>query len=117
MPGRMASVAADQRDPARAGAQVVSALPLLPYDWHGVVSSPPPAASTAPRSPRTSAGCVRTRPAGKRGANPGKFLAPSTTLGLRTRNSLFRTRLIQRMLISSTKTLATDPALPDYAAA
>ncbi len=53
----------------------------------------------------------------QRGANPGKFLAPSTALGLRTRNSLFRTRLVQEMLISSTKTLATDLALPDYTAA
>jgi hypothetical protein len=28
---------------------------------------------------------------------------------------MFRTRLIQRLLVSSTKSLATDADLPDYA--
>ena len=50
----------------------------------------------------------------QRGANPGRFLAPSTALGLRTRNRLFRTGLVKKMLVSSTKALATDDALPDY---
>ncbi|MCP2165970.1 FAD-dependent monooxygenase [Goodfellowiella coeruleoviolacea] len=35
-PGRMASVAADQRTPGRAGTQVVFAAPRLDYDWHDI---------------------------------------------------------------------------------
>ncbi|WP_242895370.1 FAD-dependent monooxygenase [Actinomadura litoris] len=50
----------------------------------------------------------------QRGANPGKFLAPASALGLRFRNALFSSRVGQRMLISSTKSLATDTDLPDY---
>ena len=50
----------------------------------------------------------------QRGANPGKFLAPASTLGLRFRNTLFGTRLVQKLLISSTKSLATDADLPEY---
>jgi 2-polyprenyl-6-methoxyphenol hydroxylase-like FAD-dependent oxidoreductase len=50
----------------------------------------------------------------QRGANPGKFLAPASTLGLRFRNTLFSTRLVQKLLISSTKSLATDAYLPEY---
>lgn len=50
----------------------------------------------------------------QKGANPGKFLAPATGWGLRLRNRLFATSAMQRMLLGSTKRLATDTALPDY---
>ncbi|MDL4776600.1 FAD-dependent monooxygenase [Actinomadura xylanilytica] len=52
----------------------------------------------------------------QRGANPGRFLAPASRLGLRSRNTLFASRLGRRLLISSTKSLATDTGLPEYAA-
>jgi 2-polyprenyl-6-methoxyphenol hydroxylase-like FAD-dependent oxidoreductase len=51
----------------------------------------------------------------QRGANPGQFLAPPTAARLRMRPSMFKSRLIQRLLVSSTKSLATDVDLPDYA--
>ncbi|MDH2425294.1 FAD-dependent monooxygenase [Sphaerisporangium sp. TRM90804] len=51
----------------------------------------------------------------QRGANPGRFLAPATALGLRSRNTLFGTRLFQRLLVSGTRSLATDSDLPEYA--
>ena len=50
----------------------------------------------------------------QRGANPGKFLAPASGLGLGVRNTLFGTRVVQKLLISSTKSLATDADLPEY---
>jgi 2-polyprenyl-6-methoxyphenol hydroxylase-like FAD-dependent oxidoreductase len=50
----------------------------------------------------------------QRGASPGQFLAPSTATRLRLRNAMFANRLIQRLLIASTKSLATDSELPDY---
>ena len=50
----------------------------------------------------------------QRSANPGQFLAPPTATRLWMRNTMFRTRLIQRLLVSSTKSLATDVDLPDY---
>ena len=50
----------------------------------------------------------------QRSANPGQFLAPPTATRLWMRNTMFKTRLIQRLLVSSTKTLATDVDLPDY---
>lgn len=50
----------------------------------------------------------------QRGANPGQFLAP-TAARLWMRNTMFKSRLIQRLLVSSTKSLATDADLPDYA--
>jgi 2-polyprenyl-6-methoxyphenol hydroxylase-like FAD-dependent oxidoreductase len=50
----------------------------------------------------------------QRGANPGKFLAPASGLGLGVRNTLFGTRLVQKLLISSTKSLATEADLPEY---
>jgi 2-polyprenyl-6-methoxyphenol hydroxylase-like FAD-dependent oxidoreductase len=52
----------------------------------------------------------------QRSANPGQFLAPPTATRLWMRNTMFRTRLIQRLLVSSTKSLATDVDLPDYVA-
>lgn len=193
VPGRMASVAADQQDPARAGAFVVFASPPLRHDWReldqqkaaitdaftglgwhvprlldGLRQAPELYFDSISRvsAPNWVSGRVallgdaawgvtlggmgvgtglvgayvlagelaaaggehraafaayerRMRPyAGRwqRGASPGKFLAPSTSLGLWTRNSLFRTRLVRKMLISSTKVLATDQALPDYPA-
>ena len=51
----------------------------------------------------------------QRGASPGRFLAPSTSRGLRFRNALLSTQLAQRMLVGSTRTAATDAALPEYA--
>ena len=50
----------------------------------------------------------------QRSANPGQFLAPPTATRLWMRNTMFKTRLIQRLLVSSTKSLATDADLPDY---
>jgi hypothetical protein len=50
----------------------------------------------------------------QRSANPGQFLAPPTATRLWTRNTMLKTRLIQRLLVSSTKSLATDVDLPDY---
>lgn len=50
----------------------------------------------------------------QRSASPGQFLAPPTATRLWMRNTMFRTRLIQRSLVSSTKSLATDVDLPDY---
>jgi 2-polyprenyl-6-methoxyphenol hydroxylase-like FAD-dependent oxidoreductase len=52
----------------------------------------------------------------QRAANPCQFLAPSTAARLRVRNVLLSRRLVQRMLVSSTKSLATDLDLPEYAA-
>jgi autotransporter translocation and assembly factor TamB len=53
----------------------------------------------------------------QRGANPGKFLAPATVSGLRFRNTLLASRPIQRLLVRSTKSLATDADLPEYTVA
>ena len=50
----------------------------------------------------------------QRGANPGQFLAPPTATRLRMRNTMFKSRLIQRLLVASTRSLATDVDLPDY---
>ena len=50
----------------------------------------------------------------QRGANPGEFLAPSTATRLRLRNAMFRSRAVRRMLVASTRFLATDGDLPDY---
>lgn len=50
----------------------------------------------------------------QKGANPGKFLAPATRHGLALRNQLLATSVVQRMLLSGTKRLATDTDLPDY---
>ena len=52
----------------------------------------------------------------QRGANPGQFLAPTTATRLRLRNMMFANRLVQRLLVASTKSLATDAGLPDYPA-
>jgi 2-polyprenyl-6-methoxyphenol hydroxylase-like FAD-dependent oxidoreductase len=52
----------------------------------------------------------------QRGANPGQFLAPSTRTLLWLRNAMFRRRLVQRLLVSSSKSLATNFDLPEYAA-
>jgi hypothetical protein len=50
----------------------------------------------------------------QKAANPGKFLAPGTRAGLWTRDALFRRKLVRRMMVAGTKTIATDDALPDY---
>ncbi|GAA5185394.1 FAD-dependent monooxygenase [Rugosimonospora acidiphila] len=50
----------------------------------------------------------------QRGAHPGKFLAPGTGWGLWLRNSMFRTSLFRRMLISGSASMATDAGLPEY---
>ncbi|RGC65401.1 6-hydroxynicotinate 3-monooxygenase precursor [Micromonospora sp. MW-13] len=50
----------------------------------------------------------------QKGANPGKFLAPATRRGLALRNRLMAASVVQRMLLSGTKSLATDTDLPDY---
>lgn len=54
-----------------------------------------------------------TRP--QRGMGPGRFLAPKTATGLRVRNALLGNPLVQRMMVSGTKSLATKDALPEYA--
>ena len=46
-----------------------------------------------------------------------KFLAPATVSGLRFRNTLLASRPIQRLLVRSTKSLATDADLPEYTVA
>ncbi|WP_020574034.1 FAD-dependent monooxygenase [Actinopolymorpha alba] len=191
VPGRMASVAADQRNPDRVGAFVVFVSPRLDYDWRDIDQQKKLIADTftglrwhvphllaglrdAPELyfdsisrasvPAWSSGRAallgdaawgvtlggmgvgtaivgayvlagelaaaggdhragfsayenRMRPYAarwQRGASPGKFLAPASALGLWFRNSLLGTRLAQRLLISSTKTLATDADLPEY---
>jgi 2-polyprenyl-6-methoxyphenol hydroxylase-like FAD-dependent oxidoreductase len=50
----------------------------------------------------------------QKGANPGQFLAPSTAIRLRIRDAMFKTSLVRRMMIASTKSMATDVQLPDY---
>ncbi|MEU8661632.1 FAD-dependent monooxygenase [Actinoplanes philippinensis] len=50
----------------------------------------------------------------QKGANPGKFLAPATRLGLALRNRLLAASVVQRIVLSGTKSLATDANLPDY---
>ncbi len=50
----------------------------------------------------------------QRSANPGQFLAPPTATRLWMRNTMFKSRLIQRLLVASTQSLATDVDLPDY---
>ena len=50
----------------------------------------------------------------QKGANPGKFLAPATRRGLALRNRLLAAGVVQRMLLSGTKSLATDADLPAY---
>ena len=194
VPGRMAGIGADRRDPARAGAQVVFAAPLVPdywqdpdrqkalivktfgdLGWHvpalldglrqaselyfdsisrvsvptwvtgriallgdaawgvtlggmgvgtGLVGAYVLAGELAAAHGDHRAGFAayqqRMRPYAarwQRGTNTGKLLAPATALGLWTRNNLFRSRLVRKMLVSSTKAGATDQAMPDYAAA
>jgi 2-polyprenyl-6-methoxyphenol hydroxylase-like FAD-dependent oxidoreductase len=193
VPGRMASICADQRDPDRVSAFVVFASPLLDYDWHDIEQHKriisdaftglrwhvPHLLGTLRDAqdvyfdsisrvtvPRWSAGRIallgdaawgvtlggmgvgtgivgayvlagelaaargdhstalaayENRMRGyaskwQRGANPGQFLAPSTAIRLRIRNTMFRTRLVQRLLVASTRSLATGADLPDYAA-
>ncbi|MEV4758771.1 FAD-dependent monooxygenase [Micromonospora sp. NPDC049559] len=192
VPGRMASVAADPRDPDKAGAFAVFASPPLDHDWHdldrqkkliaeafaglrwhvplllaglrdapelyfdsisrvsvpawtsgrfallgdaawgvtlggmgvgtGLVGAYVLAGELAAAGGDHRAGFAayerRMRPYAarwQRGANPGKFLAPASALGLRFRNTLFDSRLFQKMLLGSTKSLATDAGLPEYA--
>lgn len=50
----------------------------------------------------------------QRGANPGRFLAPASAAGLWLRNTMFRTQMVQRMLVSSSRSIATTSDLPDY---
>jgi 2-polyprenyl-6-methoxyphenol hydroxylase-like FAD-dependent oxidoreductase len=191
VPGRMASIAADQRDPGRAGALLVFASPRLDYGWHdmeqqkklvadaftGLRWHVPHLLGTLRDAselyfdsvsrvgvPRWSAGRVallgdaawgvtlggmgvgtgivgayvlagELAAAGgdhraaftayeqrlrghaarwQRGANPGQFLAPPTATRLWLRNTLFKTRLVQWLLVAGTKSLATDAGLPSY---
>lgn len=192
VPGRMASIAADERDPARAGAFCVFAARRKDYDWNDIdqhkelitaaftgmrwhVPQLLDALRDAPElyfdsisrvtmpnwtSSRVAllgdagygvtlggmvvgAGVVgayvlagelalaggdhlvafaayenRMRKlAGRwqRGSSPGQFLAPSTATRLWLRDTLLRRPLVQRLLLSSTRALATDQELPDYA--
>ena len=193
VPGRMAGISADLRDPARARAFVVFASPELEYDrgdveqqkkliasafaglrWHvpHLLESLEPAselyfdAICRVHVPRMSAGRVAllgdaafgvtlggmgvgtgivgayvlagelaTSGGDHRGAfeayerrmrgyangwqkraSPGRFLAPATGPGLRLRNALLGNRLVQRMMISGTKSLATGFDLSEYTA-
>ena len=50
----------------------------------------------------------------QRGASPGHFLAPATATGLRVRNTLLRNGSVRKLMLSSTKSLATTADLPDY---
>jgi 2-polyprenyl-6-methoxyphenol hydroxylase-like FAD-dependent oxidoreductase len=47
-------------------------------------------------------------------ASPGGFLAPSTATRLALRNALLRRRFVQRLMIGSTRLLASDLDLPEY---
>ncbi|WP_018684738.1 FAD-dependent monooxygenase [Actinokineospora enzanensis] len=191
LPGRMASIATDPRDPAVGGAFVVFAAPRLEYadrdlgqqkalitralsgmEWHvprllaGLAAAPELYFDSISRVvvPHWSTGRVallgdaawgvtlggmgvgtavvgayvlagelaqaggdhvtafaayEERMRGyaskwQRGANPGAFLAPKTAFGLRFRNTMFSNGLVRRMLVRSTKSLATAPELPDY---
>jgi 2-polyprenyl-6-methoxyphenol hydroxylase-like FAD-dependent oxidoreductase len=191
VPGRMASVALDDRDPGRAGAFLVFASPRLEYDttdvgrqkelvagaFAGVRWLVPQLLATLPAAPelyfdsisrvsvpRWSTGRVallgdaaggvtlggmgvgagvvgayvlagelaaargdhhaafaayerRMRAyAGRwqRGAAPGEFLAPSTATRLWLRNALLRRKVVQRLLIASTRSIATELDLPAY---
>ncbi|HVV23384.1 MAG TPA: FAD-dependent monooxygenase [Pseudonocardiaceae bacterium] len=191
VPGRMASIKADLRDPTRAGALVVFAAPRLDVGWRDVEAQKRIVADTfadlgwhtttllagladaddlyfdsisrvsVPRwhsgrvallgdaawgvtlggmgvgtgvvgayvlagelaaaggDHRAGFAAYENRMRGyaakwQKSANPGQFLAPSTALRLRLRNAMFRSNLVQRMLIASTKSFATDIALPDY---
>jgi 2-polyprenyl-6-methoxyphenol hydroxylase-like FAD-dependent oxidoreductase len=53
----------------------------------------------------------------QRGAQPGRFLAPATRYGLALRNGMFANRVVRKMMLSGTRSLATDAGLPDYAPA
>lgn len=191
LPGRMASVAADPRDPDRAGALVVFTSPQLDHDWHDIeqqrqivadafsgmgwyvprlleglkaaselyfdaicrVSVPrwttdrialigdaawgvtlggmgvgtgivgayvlagEVASAGGDHATALAAYERRMRPYAarwQRSANPGKFLAPGTKGGLGFRNALFKSHLFQKMLVSSTESLAVDAGLPNY---
>jgi 2-polyprenyl-6-methoxyphenol hydroxylase-like FAD-dependent oxidoreductase len=191
VPGRMASVAADQRSPDRAVAFVVFASPRLDAGWHdldrqkslitgsfaglrwhvphllaglqdagelyfdsisrvrvpawssgrtallgdaawgvtlggmgvgtGIVGAYVLAGELASAGGDHRAGFAayeeRMRPYAarwQRGASPGKFLAPASAPGLRLRNALLSTHLVQKMLIGSTASMATDVGLPQY---
>jgi 2-polyprenyl-6-methoxyphenol hydroxylase-like FAD-dependent oxidoreductase len=193
VPGRMASVSADHRDPSRATALVVFASPQLDCDWRDqdrqkaiitdtfadlgwhvprLLAALPAADElyfdaicrvTAPNwvngriallgdaawgvtlggmgvgtglvgayvlagelaaaggDHRAGLAAYQQRMRGyaakwQRGANPGQFLAPPTATRLRLRNAMLGNRLVQRMLVASTKSLATATALPDYTA-
>jgi 2-polyprenyl-6-methoxyphenol hydroxylase-like FAD-dependent oxidoreductase len=50
----------------------------------------------------------------QRHASPGGFLAPSTATRLALRNAMFRRKFVQRLMVGSSHTLATDLDLPDY---
>ena len=50
----------------------------------------------------------------QRHASPGGFLAPPTATRLALRNAMFRRKFVQRLLVGSGKTLATELDLPDY---
>jgi 2-polyprenyl-6-methoxyphenol hydroxylase-like FAD-dependent oxidoreductase len=50
----------------------------------------------------------------QRGANPGQFLAPSTATRLWIRNKMFASRAVQRLMVATSRSLATDLDLPDY---
>jgi 2-polyprenyl-6-methoxyphenol hydroxylase-like FAD-dependent oxidoreductase len=49
-----------------------------------------------------------------RGTNPGQFLAPSTMTRLALRNAMFRSKVVQRLLVGSGRFLATNMELPSY---
>jgi 2-polyprenyl-6-methoxyphenol hydroxylase-like FAD-dependent oxidoreductase len=189
--GRMASLAADPRDPRRASALVVFASPRLNYDWHDIdhhkasiagalvglrwhvphllatlrsasdvyfdsicrvsmhswsagrvallgdsswgvtlggmgvgtsivgayVLAGELAASGGAHHAAFAAYGQRMRPYAsrrQRGANPGAFLAPRTTVTLWRRNTLFKSGQIQRWLVAGTRSLATNDKVPEY---
>lgn len=51
----------------------------------------------------------------QRAANPGQFLAPTSTTGLWLRNLFFSTKHVRDWMVASTRTLAIEDALPEYA--
>lgn len=115
VPGRLASVGTDHRDPARAGAFFVFAVPELSYDRNGLEQQKrliDNAFSGLGREvPRTYAeGCQ----AG--GDRTGKFLAPATATGIRLRNTLLSRRLFLNGMLRLGERVSSTVTLPDYPA-
>ena len=88
-----------------------SARTCSPANWRAA------AAITWPGSPPTNVACAATPAAGSAAPTPASSWRRPRATRLRLRNTMFASRLFQRLLVASTKSLATDAGLPDYPAA